>query len=347
MAGLPSKSQKSAPLGLDRDSFDSDNPHVEHVEVSQAPEASTEVEPKGSGKPSPTATGPANITSPPRALANARAALQKLTKNPGSKQPDSRRNSPISPQAPPAAHINQPAPQALGSSSTAATTTSSHGMHFDPKYMTLNIYIGHNVRAPRWLLERKFPQSSRASVSLKSPASAADELEWVFDAGPFAYALNSGDSWLRTYAYNVLETTLNDPIERLRIRKEIWDRNDGDYQENEDPIPPLPPAPATLDVTQQEEMGPTPGSRDGRFFQFPDYARPSLAERALPKPESLTHANSTPPRRSRRLYIDSDEEGTNSTPSASIGEYRWIWFIVILLVLSMFLCLFLYAFKII
>ena len=280
MASLPSKSQKSAPIGLDRDSFDSDNPHVEHVEVSQAPEASTEVEPKGSGKPSPTATGPSNITSPPRALANARAALQKLTKSPGSKQLDSRRNSPTSPQAPPTVHINQPQPQASGSSSTAATTTPSHGIHFDPTYMTLNIYIGHNVRAPRWLLERKFPQSFRASVSLKSPASAADELEWVFDAGPFAYALNSEDSWLRTYAYKVLENSLNDPIERLKIRKEIWGRNDGDYQENEDPIPPLPPAPTTLDVTQQEEKGPTPGSRNGRFFQFPDYQRPSLAERA-------------------------------------------------------------------
>lgn len=31
----------------------------------------------------------------------------------------------------------------------------------------------------------------------------------------------------------------------------------------------------------------------------------------------------------------------------STGEYKWIWFIVILLVLSMFMCLFLYAFNII
>jgi hypothetical protein len=31
----------------------------------------------------------------------------------------------------------------------------------------------------------------------------------------------------------------------------------------------------------------------------------------------------------------------------AIGEYKWIWFIVIILVISMFLCLFLYVFKII
>jgi hypothetical protein len=43
---------------------------------------------------------------------------------------------------------------------------------------------------------------------------------------------------------------------------------------------------------------------------------------------------------------DRDLERNDEGKIARLGEYRWVWFGVVLLVLSMFLCLFLYVFKV-
>lgn len=52
--------------------------------------------------------------------------------------------------------------------------------------------------------------------------------------------------------------------------------------------------------------------------------------------------------RSRAMARQLDLDGAlDDGPNTQIGECKWIWFLVMALVLSMFLCLFLYVFKII
>lgn len=278
MTSSNEKRQKSAPPRLSRDSFDFDSPHVEHVEVSPGLET-TALEPGQSGVPSSKATGLSNIPSPPQALKNARAALQKLAKNPGTKHPESHQRPPTS-----SASSAVPASQQAYGDQTDPTNIDAaeeppQMIPFDPRYMTLNISFGHSMPPPRWILERKFPHRPHTNMTEGvSPTFAALELEWVFDAGPLAPYVNSRGSWLSEYAYKILESTLDDPIQRSRIRMNIWERQDGDYKEIEDPIPPLPPPPATFNVLLQDR-GPIPGNRGERLFRYPDYERSSLAHR--------------------------------------------------------------------
>ncbi|PLB53062.1 hypothetical protein P170DRAFT_472940 [Aspergillus steynii IBT 23096] len=287
MTGTPTSRQNSVPPRPDRESFDSDSPHAEHVEVSHAPETRTDIGLNDLGTFSSRAAGPSSITRRTNILADPRAALPGFTWSFG--QSDSQQSHEV--------------PNT--SSDAKATADPSHGIPFDPKYMTINISFGHTMPAPRWVLE---PRATPRRLSIPQ-ASAVAELEWVFDVGPYTHLTALKDTWLSEYAYRTLESALDDPIQRQHIRNNIWARDDDEYWTIEDPIPPLPSVPNTLDVTQQRE-GLTPGSVNERLLHYPNYERPSLAKRCLvepPDPENQESGGGT------------DEEGAPRTPSVSSG----------------------------
>lgn len=280
MTRIAKNRQKSAPprLRLSQESKEYNLPQAEHVEVSDAPENQIEPGLNDPGNSRSKVISPANVISPTNALLNARATIQTLTNSSGRKQSESPRQWP-GPMIPSEFSASQQGHEVPNDSYNAtATAASSNLVPFDPRYMTLNISFGHDMPPPRWILNQK-PQGTGSSATLTpSSATAYNELEWVFDVGPYKHLENLENSWLGECAYKALESALDDPIQRQHIRNKIWKRNDGDFSAIEDPIPQLPPAPNTLDVTKQCK-GRISGSVGENDFQYPDYERPSLAKR--------------------------------------------------------------------
>lgn len=218
------------------------------------------------------------------------------------------------------------------------------------------------------------PRSFDSSIGLGG-------LQWIFDPGLAATHLSSinGDM-LYEVAWVCLTDALRNPISRKQINIEIangplWPK----VCNVEDPLPPPPERPKTNIIPQPE----TP--KVIRKPAFQNYDRPSLNAKAKgsgPDPEGKTSLNDrifhhqkgtdgplyqADPQKVLKKR-SSDNSGIGEGPATTkrklrssepgeieaqegktekMGEYKCVWFCVILLVLSMFLCLFLYSFGII
>jgi hypothetical protein len=201
------------------------------------------------------------------------------------------------------------------------------------------------------------PRSFDSSIGLGG-------LKWVFDPGLPANTSNllHGEK-LYEMAHNYLTDALQNPISRTQMRREIangplWPK----VCNVEDPLPPPPERPKTNFYTDYRADYRDPNAQ----VESDDY------KRAAPKPrargstpaevKATTHADRllyheqgadgplhlADPRKILGIEHDSsDDEGRKEGKIAKIGEYKCVWLCVILLVLSMFLCLFLYSFGII
>ncbi|KAL3479162.1 hypothetical protein BJX99DRAFT_268581 [Aspergillus californicus] len=202
------------------------------------------------------------------------------------------------------------------------------------------IYVGDASPTPRWLIRPAIPEpaqeedlSSQSSTSSGSKLPPLGRLRWEFDAGPAA-THGQNEAWLRSYAYQYLLNSLSDGIVRDEMRDLIWN---GPYAATvahvEDPLP-IPPPPALLRDKKPSDYANLPppisaATPDDYYFLYSDYSRPSLATSVATQSSAQS-----------RHFRSDDEHHIGP------GEHKWIWILLTIPVLSMFLCLFLYAFGI-
>lgn len=201
------------------------------------------------------------------------------------------------------------------------------------------------------------PRSFDSSIGLGG-------LKWVFDAGLLANPPNllHGEK-LYEVAYDCLTEALQNPISRMQMKREIangplWPK----VCNVEDPLPPPPKRPNTNFYPEFRKDYRDPKAR----HEDDEFKRPVPVPRAR---GSTPAGGKAPTYADRLLYHDkgadgplhqadpgkifgiesdsSEDEGRKEGKIAKIGEYKCVWLCVILLVLSMFLCLFLYSFGII
>lgn len=207
------------------------------------------------------------------------------------------------------------------------------------------------------LTSESHPRSFDSSIGLGG-------LQWVFDPGLPAISPNMVHGReLYEMAYNCLIGALQNPISRAQMKREIANSSLWPEVCNvEDPLPPPPKRPKTTFYTGYRKDDKGPQARR----EADDYKRPV----PIPRARGSTPAeDSEPTYADRLLYHDkgaggplqqadprkvlgfesdnSEDEGRKDGKIAKIGEYKCVWLCVILLVLSMFLCLFLYSFGII
>ncbi|KAJ5103713.1 hypothetical protein N7532_004242 [Penicillium argentinense] len=208
------------------------------------------------------------------------------------------------------------------------------------------------------------------------PSIGLGGLQWEFDELPLSQnAPAEGASMLHAVAHRCLAEAMLNPIARQQMSREIangplWPK----VCNVADPLPAPPPEP------QPNLLPPIPKVDKGRYLH-PNYQRDSLNVRA----KGSGQAPGTEPSLADRLFFhqkgtqgplhqadplkslevtNSREEGPQTkkrkkgkspgeleaqkeSRTAKIGEYKCVWFCVILLVMSMFLCLFLYSFGVI
>lgn len=159
------------------------------------------------------------------------------------------------------------------------TSTSDYEYHSVEMPIGPEVQFGEHAKAPRWLVEPVSPLSQKNDLRLQPPQSNEKmaTLGWKFDPGPSSQWKDLIAEQLVEYAYKYLENALEDPIFRDHLRLAI---TTGAYAELvvnvEDPLPALPPAPAT------NHFGPPLGSpaifHDRTYFYF-NHERPSVAMR--------------------------------------------------------------------
>ncbi|QRD88307.1 hypothetical protein F9C07_1089379 [Aspergillus flavus] len=326
----------------------SEGPEVQHVEIASGPGTGSCSNPSTPFDMSDERQLYSRTPPPSRTLANARVALQQLVLK-------SRYDSSYMPleEYGPLGSINlptQPPPARVVDQSDVSNTrkSSSHSAGFDARYAQENalpaISFGVNTPMPRWRIERIHPLLARGSPALR----------WVFDAGTDFARFGWSDDMVYEYAYRWLEESLNDSSFRRYARSKILDGH------GEEPLPTLPPAPSTCYFQSWSQSS----GADGSWYTHADYERSRMAWPIAPRQptradrkfsrnhmsdfEPSEGCNETdlelgrlkPIRTSRKTSADEDQ------PMRFHG-YRWVWFSVAFLVLSMFLCLFLYVFRII
>lgn len=210
-----------------------------------------------------------------------------------------------------------------------------------PKLPGLNveIFFGEKNNRPRWLIvpapwtvlpKETTPggtglEEKRADP--KNPKSNGEEIFcWEFDPPPE----QKGDRALYRHAYDALREALRNPKFREEARDYIQQRFSNLMQNREDVLPRLPMPPDGRPSLKRQEAIP-----DAASPQYSWFDRPMLVS----KPGSAISAGNPFPGFAPPVP-------TFEATSPSYGEYKWIWFVVIILLLAMFLCLFLYAFKI-
>lgn len=201
------------------------------------------------------------------------------------------------------------------------------------------------------------PKSFDSSIGLGG-------LQWVFDPGLLVNHHNQlhGEP-LYEMAYYCLIEALKNQISRTQMRREI--ANGPPWPEVcnvEDPLPPPPERPKTNFWTRHLNISNEAETRSDNKT----YMRPRIDARSK---RSIPVQASTPTYSDRLWYHEkgtqgplhqagpqgtssiNHEEVSNTSDyekdkTAKTGEYKCVWFCVILLVLSMFLCLFMYSFGI-
>ncbi|KAB8273110.1 hypothetical protein BDV30DRAFT_226901 [Aspergillus minisclerotigenes] len=291
-----------------------EGPEVQHVEIASGPGTGSCSNPSTPFDMSDERQLYSRTPPPSRTLANARAALQQLVLK-------SRYDSSYMPlgEYGPQGSINlptQPPPARVVDQSDVSNTrkSSSHSAGFDARYAQENalpaISFGVNTPMPRWRIERIHPLLARGSPALR----------WVFDAGTDFSRFGWSDDMVYEYAYRWLEESLNDSSFRRYARSKILDGH------GEDPLPTLPPAPSTCYFQSWSQSS----GADGSWNHMSDF-EPSEGCNEI----DLELGRLKPIRTSRKTSADEDQP-------MRFNGYRWVWFSVAILVLSMFLCLFLY-----
>jgi hypothetical protein len=205
---------------------------------------------------------------------------------------------------------------------------------------------------PRWVVV-PVPQQGNQQLP-KAPGSR--NVMWKFEPGPQSGWRGLTNEQLYEWAYNVLRFNIEDPEQREAAIRYCMQK--GPLKELmkgiAQPLPPLPNPPATnFYMTPAVSPLPPPAPNEPGRWTYQDYKRPT-------NPVRLGMFCG---RHHRGQKEEGDEEkqlsgiGTYSNrygayrpaeeAEPAVGEYKWIWFLVISLVVSMFLCLFLYVFKII
>ncbi|KJK62784.1 hypothetical protein P875_00034342 [Aspergillus parasiticus SU-1] len=354
MSKSPVESHKPNSKTDSQQSSGSEGPEVQHVEIVSGLGTDSRSNPNTPFDMSDERQLYSRTPPPSRTLANARAALQQLVLK-------SRYDSSYMPLEDygPQGSINlptQPPPARVVDRSDVSNTrkSSSHSADFDARYAQENalpaISFGINAPMPRWRIERIHPLLARGSPALR----------WVFDAGTDFTRFGWSDDMVYEYAYRWLEESLGDSSFRRYARSKILNGH------GEDPLPTLPPAPSTCYFQSWSQSSGTNGS----WYTHADYGRSRIAWPIAPRQPTLTDQQFSGNHgiHNNHIFDFEPSEGCNDTdlelgrhkPTHKLRKtstdedqpmqfnvYRWVWFSVAFLVLSMFLCLFLYVFRII
>ncbi|KAE8380028.1 hypothetical protein BDV26DRAFT_149875 [Aspergillus bertholletiae] len=310
-----------------RQSSDSEGPETQHVEMTSGTGTRSHSHPNTPVDMSDERQLYSRTPLPSRTLANARIALQQLilrSRYDSSYMPleeSSSQDSINVPTKPPPARIVDQ------SSASNRRKSSSHRAGLDIGYTQENalpaISVGVNSRMPCWRIERIHPLLARGSPTLR----------WVFDAGTDFARFGWTDDMIYEYAYGWLEEALSDPAFRRYARPNILDGH------GKDPLPALPPAPSTCYFhawADTSEAPRQPARTDQQYaknhsvhsnymFHFEPLGDCSEADLELGR-HKQSHTQ-------RKASTDEDQP-------TQLSEYRWVWFSVAFLVLSMFICLF-------
>ncbi|OJJ51423.1 hypothetical protein ASPZODRAFT_383614 [Penicilliopsis zonata CBS 506.65] len=235
------------------------------------------------------------------------------------------------------------------------------------------VQFGENAYPPRWFVVQALPQAKGEGRNGEdaSEKKGLAQLKWKFDPGPKDRWQGYTKSQLVTYAWNELEEALGNPKMKDKLAGAIRAGVLGYLVENtEDPMPPVPPAPARhefvaeqLAVIKWASPTPNPSMRD--------FERPSLAARPgsnLQKlrtmgesaPGSQYSGGLVPKLGDTQSPNDINKEAALAKTSVlrqevladdgqpqPAGKYRCLWFIVVTLLMGILLSLFLYSFGII
>ncbi|KAB8253893.1 hypothetical protein BDV32DRAFT_143356 [Aspergillus pseudonomiae] len=320
----------------------SESPEVQHVEMASGPGASSHSNPIDLSDECQLYS---RTPLPSRTLANARAALQQLVLRSryGSSyifEGCGSHDSINLPQPPPARVVGQ-------SGVSSPRRSSSHSAGFDVRcaqeHALPEISFGANAPMPRWRIEHIHPLLARGSPTLR----------WVFDSGTDFAQFGWSEDMIYEYAYRWLEEALNDPSFGLYTRSNILDGH------GEDPLPTLPPAPSTCYFQRWSQSSRTSDNCKDKADASEAPKQPSRTEQPFSGYhgihnnymfdfESSEGCNETDLELGRHKSTQMSGEATmDENQSMQFNGYRWVWFSIAFLVLSMFLCLFLYAFRII
>ncbi|KAF7587002.1 hypothetical protein BBP40_007868 [Aspergillus hancockii] len=365
MSKPPVKPNKSFSADKIRQSSDLDSPEIEHVEMVAGPR--TGILPNPNTPVSMTDKSQLYSSTAPlpsRTLANARAALQQLVLKPRYassyiplSESDSQSPIKLPAQLPPAMVPGQSGIQNHRRSSCQSACSSPEFIARYAQTGTLPaISFGSDAPTPRWRIQRAHPL-------LAPPA-----LQWIFDAGTGFTKYGWSDDTIYVYAYMWLEDALGNPSFGRDMRSNFLDGPDATaVTNNEDPLPVLPLAPNTS-FFQSWYGSRVTNDRCGYMrtaYERSRQARPQayspLANQQFAGNDVAYNNRVNSPKSSLGVNeADYDPElnwyrSTHTLQKGSTGGgqpmppggYKWIWFIVAFLILSMFLCLFLYAFRII
>ncbi|KAE8369483.1 hypothetical protein BDV27DRAFT_165345 [Aspergillus caelatus] len=290
-----------------------ESPEVEHVEMASGPGTGSRFYPNTPVDMNDERQLHSRTPLPSRTLANARAALQQLvlrSRYESSYMPleeyGSQGSINLPTQPPPARIIDQ-------SGVSNPRKSSSHSAGFDVRCSQENglpaMSFGVNAPMPRWRIEHIHPMLVRGSQALR----------WVFDAGTDFARFGWSDDMVYEYAYRWLEEALSDSSFRRYARSNILGGH------GKDPLPTLPPAPSTCYFRSWSQLSGTNDSCHMFDFEPSGGCNETDLELGRYKP-------------TRTLRKASTDEGR----PMQFKVYRWVWFSVAFLVLSMFLCLFLF-----
>lgn len=221
--------------------------------------------------------------------------------------------------------------------------------------------FGEDGTYPRWVIV-PVPQQGNQQLP-KAPGSR--NLMWKFEPGPQSGWRGLTQEQLYEWAYNWHRFNIDDPEQREGMIRYL---QKGPLKELvkgiAQPLPPLPDPPAT-NFYMTPPIRPPPAPNDPVCWSYNGYARPTtgiwqgMFSRGFNpaqqgKGDEEDQLSGIGPYGNKYGAYRPSEEAGPSKPlgfddgqEPAVGEYKWIWFLVIILVVSMFLCLFLYVFKII
>ncbi|GES58312.1 hypothetical protein ATEIFO6365_0004046300 [Aspergillus terreus] len=228
-----------------------------------------------------------------------------------------------------------------------------------------HIGFSYLSKPPRWVI---------MPVTKRKPGDPDQPLQWVFDSGEAIGSSELRQSEVYKIGYKYLQDAYADPVFRNNVRSEI---RTGPFAlkvaDVEDPLPLLPPPPpghkyappagthSTVEyfrgyerpvlATRPGQYAPETGSpsptSDGYSATLSDGFSTNTFDRAKSLDTRYSGSSDLEDQRSQTGTHPRYDEGADDGPILHAGEYKWLWFLVTFLVLGMFLCLFLYAFKVI
>lgn len=364
--------------GRERKGSDSEKPEAEHVEEAGMPGEETERAPGGPQSEEPWELYRRGLKPSAKLLEDARSSLRRTMFDQVKKDEALKENKAllaammrrIFPTPPAPAHIKpahvqqapqvQQVPQVKQTQQVSQVQQAQQAQQYPVNQIAVGprVSFGEQGAYPRWVLVPALQQGNQQLPSHK--------LMWEFEPGPPSGWGGLTKEQLYEWSYNWQRAWVEDPEGREAIISHL---RYGPLKELvkgvAQPLPPLPnppatnfylkpvtpPAPAHYETWRwsykRDYTRPTAPIRQGMYSRGLNPGQQGVGDEEIQLPGISTHRKQYGANRERAeagaakpLALDDGEE-------PEIGEYKWIWFIVIILVISMFLCLFLYAFKII